>query len=398
MNFFPRKKGFATLLRIAFLSLTTFSIASLWQQSPFRPFEDGTILAAPTATRLQFTNSCNISCTLPPWMQTYFQWHTQRVKNLQTPLQWSRQRLLVIRCLDEDRCGGTADRLKSLPLYLAVAAKTHRVLFLRWTRPFPLESFMVPGDQLNWTVPDMVVPLMDGNVSKASFGAQALLQTVRAARNPGIWLVEGAAQMAGGNLFVKVASEMDDAVKPASTFFHEMFLALFRPAPALLPLVEHQMQVLNLRPNQFVTAHIRAKYPGEPYRETWNLTLLERTVTNAIDCASSLAQSLPVYVASDTLVTLQAAQHYPSKTRVVSHLDANALPHQDPPHLNFAKEDDPSAFFSIFVDLFIMSQSRCVAFGAGGFGRFGSLVSFNTSCQVTHSTRGKWKNCSVVME
>jgi hypothetical protein len=280
---------------------------------------------------------------------------------------------------------------------------------------------MVPGEQLNWTVPESLVPLLDSNTtSKVFFGGKALNQIVKSAHKPSIWLVEGGAQMAGGDLFRHVVTGLkgDDSenvgVANPPEFFHEMFLALFRPTPTLRTLVEHQMQQLDLWPNQFVTAHIRAKYPGEPYRETWNVTLLQRTVTNAVDCASSLVSSathLPVYVAADTLVSLEAAQEYgrySTPYRVVSHLDvpksdenSNAsdiqvLPLQDPPHLNFAKEEDPSAFFSIFADLFIMSQSRCVSFGAGGFGRFGSLVSFNATCRIAHSTRGRLNNCTAV--
>jgi hypothetical protein len=53
----------------------------------------------------------------------------------------------------------------------------------------------------------------------------------------------------------------------------------------------------------------------------------------------------------------------------------------DPPHLkNFAKLDDPSGFYGIFVDLFLMSYSYCFIYGAGGFRRFGALVSFHPHC------------------
>ena len=49
---------------------------------------------------------------------------------------------------------------------------------------------------------------------------------------------------------------------------------------------------------------------------------------------------------------------------------------EDPPHLNFAEPDDVSAFFLIFVDLFLMSYARCVVYGAGGFGRMGVSLDF----------------------
>jgi hypothetical protein len=349
---------------------------------------------------LRLTPPCHIEdpslCALPTWMQNYFQWHYEELKNITQHSDWLNTRLLVVRCLSEDRCGGTADRLKGLPLYLAVAAKTKRLLFLRWTRPFPLEAFMVPY-QLNWTVPDTLASLLDGGdgtrVAKKQFD-----MLVRVANDPLVWLVEGAAQVSGSGLFREVELALD-ASSPSdpSEFFHDMFLALFRPAPDLQHLVETQMQKLNLRSNQFVAAHIRAKYPGEPYRETWNVTLLRRIVANAVECASSLAPTLPVYVAGDTLRALEIAQEYgrqhPSY-QVVSQLDADFFPRADPPHLNFASKENPAEFFSIFADLFIMSQSRCVAFGAGGFGRFGSLASFNSSCAVAYSRQGILNDCT----
>lgn len=431
MSFNNKIWGATSLLRLVFLCLLLLSLACFWEsgrvtQSLLEYGEDSPrAFDAPlhvtnnaTNDRLRFATLCSVSCSLPPWMQQYMQWHTSRLQGIQRlpPSQqpWKRQRLLVVRCLAEDRCGGTADRLKSLPLYLAIAAKNKRLLFLRWTRPFRLEEFMTPGEAFNWTVPEGLAPLLDdkddNTTSRVAFGAKALPQIVRATHNPRHWLVEGAAQMAGGDLFQTVVESFattNETFQAPQEFFHEMFLTLFRPAPALYKLVEHQMQALDIRPNQFVTAHIRAKYPGEPYRQTWNVTLLNRTVTNAIDCASSLASNLPIYVASDTLLALQAAQAYGNNTtpvRVVSYLDVPTraaassdvalVPHQDPPHLNFAQKDDPSAFYSIFADLFLMSQSRCVSFGAGGFGRFGSLISFNATCQIAHSSRGKRNQCT----
>ena len=67
---------------------------------------------------------------------------------------------------------------------------------------------------------------------------------------------------------------------------------------------------------------------------------------------------------------------------------------EDPPHLNFATPDDVSAFYVIFVDLFLMSYANCVVHGAGGFGRLGSLVSYRPFCGTAFSVQGgKLKDC-----
>jgi hypothetical protein len=68
---------------------------------------------------------------------------------------------------------------------------------------------------------------------------------------------------------------------------------------------------------------------------------------------------------------------------------------EDPPHLNFAQPDDVSVFYTIFVDLFLMSYSSCVVYGAGGFGRMGSLVSYRPLCGIPYSVNhGKLQQCS----
>ena len=440
MNIPRRRKGpFAMGLRLVFGSVVLWHTRTFWASSKISwlsdPGETIIVSSSPLALNLQqgqqqqqqqnpqtpllqltppcHNNDPSSSCPLPPWMQSYFQWHTQELTNMSNASDWMSARLLVVRCLSEDRCGGTADRLKGLPIYLAIAAQTKRLLFLRWTRPFPLESFLLPY-QLNWTIPDTLAQLFllddqtDG-ITRTRELRKQFEKLVRVAKDPRVWLVEGVTQLSGGDgLFQQIFRELEGASSSSSLtspghpseFFHDMFLALFRPTPDLQRIVEIHMRTLNLRPNQFVTAHIRAKYPGEPYRETWNTTLLATSVIHAVDCASSLAPTLPVYVAGDTIRALEAAQEYgrhrTSSYPVVSLLDIDILPREDPPHLNFAARENPSDFFPIFSDLIIMSQSRCVAFGAGGFGRFGSLASFNSSCQVMHSGNGVLNDCTGV--
>ena len=68
---------------------------------------------------------------------------------------------------------------------------------------------------------------------------------------------------------------------------------------------------------------------------------------------------------------------------------------EDPPHLNFAERDDVSAFYVIFVDLFLMSYANCVVYGAGGFGRMGSLVSYRPPCGMPYTVNhGTLRHCN----
>jgi hypothetical protein len=61
-------------------------------------------------------------------------------------------KFLIIRCLNQDRCGGLSDRIKPLLMFIAVAAHTKRILLIRWERPYPLEEYLIPNE-INWTVP-----------------------------------------------------------------------------------------------------------------------------------------------------------------------------------------------------------------------------------------------------
>ena len=218
--------------------------------------------------------------------------------------------------------------------------------------------------------------------------------------------------------YKKVVGDLEDAPFMLHPFdyFHDLFLALFRPVPALRDTIETIMNSLYLVPNQFVVTHIRALYPGHPYEKSGNVTDLEPYVWNAVDCASYTFPGAPVFVTSDATVSKQVAMAYDRHRHgqnqenaaetnhsndlvVVSDLDiiinSTNGTMADPLHLDQAElgKHDSSEYFSIFADLFIMSQSRCVAYGGGGFGLFGSHASFNSTCGVRHSRTGGILKC-----
>jgi hypothetical protein len=235
-------------------------------------------------------------------------------------------------------------------------------------------------------------------------------------------------------------------------FYHHLFHASFQPSPAIAKRLQGYIDVgddsddtfwsinnndddddalslpIKLQPNRYMVAHYRAKFPGEPYRETWNVTILEKTALHAANCARSRGAGLSspslsaIYVASDTALAIDAInKHYNNNSSSSSgnNVDINVwtylnlrpkIPREqhtavtttttttafavDPPHLNFAKLDDASGFYGIFVDLFLMSYSYCVVYGAGGFGRFGNLVSFHPRCGVPFTRQnGRLQQC-----
>ena len=64
-------------------------------------------------------------------------------------------KFLVSRCFRQDMCGGASDRLQDMPYNLMIANQTQRVLLLRWEKPAPLETFLVPPEGgIDWTLPN----------------------------------------------------------------------------------------------------------------------------------------------------------------------------------------------------------------------------------------------------
>jgi hypothetical protein len=110
----------------------------------------------------------NSSNTLPLWMKDYFQWHALTRQQLSLE-NWNsgthRPRLLVLQCIPGDlKCGGTADRLKPIPLLVLAAARSDLLFLIRWVdRPCRLQEFLVPPrGGMDWTVPEWLEEILKG--------------------------------------------------------------------------------------------------------------------------------------------------------------------------------------------------------------------------------------------
>jgi hypothetical protein len=187
-----------------------------------------------------------------------------------------------------------------------------------------------------------------------------------------------------------------------------------------------------LIPGQYTGIHLRAMYGARQFRTTTELTDM---VNNGLNCGSQVQseygnnkrqvvgqiKSDDYFFASDLRHALELAVQYGRSKKVSVHVvtshnssDNNGNPeqsltndndnnrnsngdggnkHVDGP-LHFAKASDlhsrqPSEFYSTFVDLFILGMARCTVVNRGGFGTFGSLVSYNASCLISQKTSSK---------
>ena len=114
---------------------------------------NGTFLKLPTPTfDMNFTsdlsNLWDDASLLPQWMKDYFAWHRYQRSQI-TPENWQQYRYSIMRCYEKDsKCGGTADRLKTVPFNIYWAARTKRILMIYWTRPAPLQAFLLPPEEI----------------------------------------------------------------------------------------------------------------------------------------------------------------------------------------------------------------------------------------------------------
>jgi hypothetical protein len=293
--------------------------------------------------------------SLPKWMTDYFQWHSQQVKSLAVS-SWDSKKYLVLYCGKRINCGGISDRLKPLPFLVLLAYRSQRVLMILWIKPAPLEEHLVPPEGgLDWRVPDWLrLELVKANPRTAIETRHAVDYTERLT-NETVLFTKIQVPTAGQDYY----DLQSDAHSTYQTVYHSLFRTFFTPAPRLEALISSKMEDHNLVPGQYASAHLRAMYGNRIYRDPYETIAM---TVNAVNCASYLLPGSPVYFAADIKFAVQVAQEYGRQRSLpVAALDFL----EDPLHLD--KDDawqtrDPSAYDETFVDLYMLAQSRCVAY------------------------------------
>jgi hypothetical protein len=322
------------------------------------------------------------SSVLPEWMNQYLTWHSEQVAKMNRD-NWQDFKYIIMQCVREDpHCGGASDRLKPLPMMLLIANQTRRIFLIWWTMPCPLEEFLVPN-QINWTVPEWM-PLSDYSIN-----GQLTTKTeglVAYARHEEQTIVRSRLQAWDGG---RVYFEEQAPPTMYDSIYHDVWRILFNPAPPIATILHDEMDGAGIAPGEYAVAHYRALYA----RASRDETDIAKTAINAANCASQLRPGGPVYFASDSTVALRSVQDYAKNHGY----PIVTIENQVPLHLDKAgnwSTRHPSDFYSVFVDLYLMGMGKCVSYGQGGFGRYGLLLSYNASCYVRHTVKGRKKNCS----
>jgi hypothetical protein len=322
---------------------------------------------------------------LPDWLKEYITWHGQQRKNL-SPDNWKEHKYLVMQCLESDnRCGGTADRLKPIPMLLYLAYEYKRILLIRWQRPAKLEEFLQPpspgGLSLDWRVPDW----LDESLGSYPFGdnVQHLLFHLQK-QDQNETVVRSRYQSSNGG-----ADYYNEHV-PGPSFahvYHDVWHAVFEPVPALATIIKDTMIRLDLEPGNYAAAHLRAVYAVKSRRPH----TIQQWAMNAVNCASHLRPGGPIYFCSDSKYAVQVIQDYAKEhsRKIVS-----LLHEKEPLHLEKANwtNRQASEYYDTFVDLYLLGMSKCVAYNVGGFGRWGLLLGYNATCGYEHMSNKRDMN------
>jgi hypothetical protein len=169
--------------------------------------------------------------------------------------------------------------------------------------------------------------------------------------------------------------------------FRDVWNVLFTPAPPVQSLIDDHMKELGLVPGHYIAVHVRSMYRSDKSND-------QVMISNSINCASMLKPGWPIYFASDsTNATKNAVKYATNKNASIVFQTTNS----EPLHLDRGDEflersngwrnNSASDFYSVFVDLYLLANSGCSSFGVGGFGKWGSRLSYNSSCHVQHDRR-----------
>jgi hypothetical protein len=376
-----------------------------------------TVTTTPLAVSSSSIHNKTIDPDLPTWMKDYFHWHYQQRALLNETCHCEHDyKYLVMRCLMRNKkCSGASDRLQSLPTALRLASDSNRLLFIQWERPAPLEEFLVPpaNGLLDWRLPvwlDERLHMHNLTVyqdSKNSFDRfDKITQTVVCIKT-----------IHNNQHYTDKLSAGEPSLEQV---FRSVWNSMFTPSAPVAAMIQQEMRNLHLVANTYVAAHVRSLY-------VYNTTNTAEE-EHAIDCASQQAKrqrqqlsqlsdtgTWPIYFASDSVATTRLAIAYGnSRSRrrgrdnktttnnndtsntVVTVVARSSGSHKEPLHLDrgrdfLAPSDDwknrsAADFYDIFVDLYLLSSARCVAYGAGGYGQLASLLSYNRTCGINHRT------------
>ncbi|KAL7571487.1 hypothetical protein ACA910_020908 [Epithemia clementina (nom. ined.)] len=401
--------------------------------------ESVTVVTSSTATAAPWRTSK----VLPQWMKDYFQWHQDSLRSIrESEHNWKNYSYLIGRCLASDRCGGGADRLQKLPFLLLLAHRSRRLLFFHWERPASLEEFLVPPpDGLNWTWPPHPAIVTATKFQFSKFpeirsGGLALKYMSPVADLPTLLQSQrrvSPAHALDRKQIISVAFQThnhgrveydlertnNETEAPFLQVFRDCWHSVYVPSKPVQERIDWRMQQLHLRPNQYHAIHIRSRHSKE-----LSADVLQKMTSNSVNCLRQITattdlplvttttnntSSTPIFVASDGRPATRATAKYALERGLNNIITTRGFVNQtwinNPDSKMDEKEDEedavlhldrgteflsrrlgrdllhgPHRYYDTFVDLYLLSKSRCLVFGVGNYGRWANLISDDVWC------------------
>jgi hypothetical protein len=339
-----------------------------------------------TAPSLCNLHNCPIwrepNSVVADWMKTYFDWHS-KTRPLVSHQNWRSHRYIIMKCSARDRCGGTSDRIKPFPLMLWFAYMHKRILLIHWERPCKLEEFLVPPKGgLDWRMPQTMKNHMAG---PSEHNVENIVKACQKTDNVIIRIKYQSYH--GGRL------TYDEEVEGPtfSQIYHDVWQIMFTPSRQLAVIIQNKLKEHNLIPGNYAAIHLRALYAVDERP----LAKIETMALNALACATHLRPGGPFYFASDSAYAAAFITKW-AKNNTHGRVEA-VLRDYEPLHLEMAENwtiRPVSDFYDTFTDLYLMGLSRCVAYGVGGYGQWGLMMGYNSSCYKVHSLKKKSEPCN----
>ena len=378
---------------------------------------------------------------LPKWLQDYFTWHqsqTKKITESQHQHQKNNNKYVVLLCLPKDTlCGGISDRLRPLLFYLFIAKQSNRILCIYYDKPFGLDQFLQPIPQIgiDWRCPTTGRDLYELDKPYDKQPQVPLYRFGFCKKNTMPFAeciekdLEGLIHENNDYVTLDLATHDHDCVNNANALaqkhsydsimpviahwgypemIKDIFRVMFEPIPELAKRINSTMTQLGLVENQYITTHVRARYPAgyiikylnngrnQTFDKDGGLVFegklkdyMVSIVDNAVNCGHLLDTNLKIFFVSDHNQATEFAiandnnNKFDNKEpplRVVSMKHEEEPLHMDGNHNQKAKTQD---FYSVFEDLLIMGGSKCVSHGIGSFGSFGAGLTGNR-CRAIH--------------
>jgi len=314
-----------------------------------------------TLRKLQPSQEMRLSiASVPSWIQEYVKWHTKERKLASNDTKYLTVYWDVL-------SGGLSDRLRTVPYFLLLAYKTKRVLLIKWKTGPQLEEFLVPPvGGIDWRYSPELELDFKQDVHWRGPEDDSTLEYWNYANHEKRNLVV----YANIDLYGKFKPSFFVTDLKPNGVFSEIMSILFEPSDAIAQGVIKQMNDLGLKPKQYLSVQFRGNYGSLEASEEEQSS----RINNALNCVVKIGGNEITPKIFFTADDRKYVTYATSKTATLNNnekLDIVTTDHED---LDSKSANSVESMNSIFIDLWLMKNSKCVAYGIGGYGLFGARL------------------------